>query len=122
MSSAILERPGRALLSVLFVAAAALASPTLASACPPPSSPPQPQAQSPAQALNPQAAVPALHYRSAFKAYRPKREQALAAWPLVNEEVRRAGGWRAYAGQGDAAAASEHEQHPHHTPTAQVKK
>ncbi len=99
MSSANLERPGRALYLLIVLAATALASPTVASACPPSAPAPQAAPQSPVQALNPQAAVPALHYRSAFKTYRPNREQKPAAWPLDNEEVRRAGGWRAYASQ-----------------------
>ncbi|RQO61161.1 hypothetical protein DBR47_07950 [Paucibacter sp. KBW04] len=122
MSSAFLEHPGRALHSVLIVVAvAALASPTLASACPPNA----PEPLSPAQALNPQAAVPALHYRSAFKTYRPMREQTPAAWPLVNEEVRRAGGWRAYASEAETAsppAQAQQQQHHHHKPDAEVKK
>lgn len=120
MSSANLELPGRALHSVLIVvAAAALASPTLASACPPNA----PEPLSPAQALNPQTAVPALHYCSAFKTYRPNREQTPAAWPLVNEEVRRASGWQAYASEVEAAPRpAQAHQHHHHTPDVEVKK
>jgi hypothetical protein len=41
---------------------------------------------------NPAAAVPALNYNSAFAGYRGYREEPLAPWRGVNEEVTRAGG------------------------------
>jgi hypothetical protein len=40
----------------------------------------------------PEARVPALTYQSAFQDYRPYREQELAPWREVNEEVARVGG------------------------------
>jgi hypothetical protein len=40
----------------------------------------------------PEARVPAVTYRSAFQDYRPYREQELASWRAVNEEVARVGG------------------------------
>ena len=41
---------------------------------------------------DPAAAVPAIRYESAFEGYRPYREQPLADWRGVNEEVAGAGG------------------------------
>ena len=40
----------------------------------------------------PDAKVPPVTYRSVFEDYRPYREQELAPWRQVNEEVARAGG------------------------------
>lgn len=40
----------------------------------------------------PDAKVPPAIYRSVFEDYRPYREQELAPWREVNEEVARAGG------------------------------
>jgi hypothetical protein len=40
----------------------------------------------------PEARVPALTYQSAFQEYRPYREQELASWRAVNDEVARVGG------------------------------
>ena len=40
----------------------------------------------------PQAKVPAVTYQSAFQDYRSYREQELASWREVNEEVARVGG------------------------------
>jgi hypothetical protein len=40
----------------------------------------------------PEARVPAVTYQSAFQDYRPYREQELASWREVNEEVARVGG------------------------------
>lgn len=40
----------------------------------------------------PQARVPAVTYQSAFQDYRSYREQELASWREVNEEVARVGG------------------------------
>jgi hypothetical protein len=40
----------------------------------------------------PETRVPALTYQSAFEDYRPYREQELAPWREVNEEVARVGG------------------------------
>ena len=40
----------------------------------------------------PDAKVPPVTYRSAFEDYRPYREQGLAPWREVNEEVARVGG------------------------------
>lgn len=41
---------------------------------------------------NPQATVPAPAYNSAFAGYRPLREDTLAPWREVNDEVARIGG------------------------------
>jgi hypothetical protein len=40
----------------------------------------------------PHARVPAVTYQSAFQDYRSYREQELASWREVNEEVARVGG------------------------------
>lgn len=40
----------------------------------------------------PGAKVPPVTYRSAFEEYRPYREQEIASWRAVNEEVARVGG------------------------------
>jgi hypothetical protein len=40
----------------------------------------------------PEVRVPAATYESAFRDYRPYREQELASWREVNEEVARVGG------------------------------
>jgi hypothetical protein len=40
----------------------------------------------------PEAKVPPVPYRSVFEDYRPYREQELASWRQVNEEVGRIGG------------------------------
>jgi len=41
---------------------------------------------------DPQAAVPAPAYTSAFAGYRPLRDEPLAPWREVNDEVARVGG------------------------------
>jgi hypothetical protein len=46
----------------------------------------------PADAANASAPAPQVTYDSVFKRYVPFREQPLASWPDVNEEVARAGG------------------------------
>lgn len=61
------------------------------------------------QALNAQTTVSETAYESAFKGYRPYQEDEVRAWPSVNDEVGRIGGWRAYAReamQGHAANAA----------------
>lgn len=47
-------------------------------------------------------------YRSAFVDYRPFKEQPLALWRQVNDQVGQIGGWQAYAreGQGGPVAGS----------------
>ncbi len=40
----------------------------------------------------PEVRVPPVHYRSAFEDYRPYREQKIAPWREVNDEVARVGG------------------------------
>lgn len=49
-------------------------------------------ASSPAVAASTEVAVPAAQYRSAFEGYRPFREEPVADWRAVNEEVGRVGG------------------------------
>lgn len=55
--------------------------------------------------MNPQAAVPPVVYRSVLPAPRALDEPAAGDWPALNEQVRRVGGWRAYARQGLPAPA-----------------
>ena len=45
-----------------------------------------------ASVLDPQAKVPPVEFRSAFKDYRPFSEQELSDWRSANEEVGAAGG------------------------------
>lgn len=60
---------------------------------------------------DPQAAVAAPAYASAFAGYRPLRDEALASWREVNDEVARVGGHigmfgGAHAGHGAHTAPS----------------
>jgi hypothetical protein len=57
-----------------------------------PSAPAQHQPAAAADATRPAAAAPRAGYRSAFEDYVPWREQPLASWREVNDEVARAGG------------------------------
>lgn len=70
-----------AALSIAFMAAAAHAMP-------------QPSRADPA---DPQAAVPAVSYRSPLREYQRIGEQPVGDWRALNDRVRAIGGWRAYA-------------------------
>lgn len=50
------------------------------------------QQQAKPQAADPAAPAPAAKYESAFSGYRGYREEPLATWRDVNDEVARAGG------------------------------
>lgn len=50
--------------------------------------------------------VPPVLYQSPFRDYRPLGEDKPIPWKAANDEVARIGGWRAYAKQAQAAAAS----------------
>ena len=50
------------------------------------------QQQAKPQAADPAAPAPAAKYESAFSGYRGYREEPLATWREVNDEVARAGG------------------------------
>ena len=67
-----------------------------------PPSPP-PRAADPTHA---QAEVPAALHRSAFAGYRRHAEAAPTAWKDANDTVTRIGGWRTYAREAAAPAAS----------------
>lgn len=56
--------------------------------------------------LNPQAAVPPRVYRPVLPPARALDEPSAGDWPALNEQVRRVGGWRAYARQGLPPAVS----------------
>jgi hypothetical protein len=58
----------------------------------------------------PAAKVPPLTYRSAFDEYRPYREQELASWREVNEEVARVGGHAGVVKAGENAAKPQAEK------------
>jgi len=63
----------------------------------------------PARAADPthaQAEVPAALHRSAFAGYRRHAEAAPTAWKDANDTVTRIGGWRTYAREAAAPAAS----------------
>jgi hypothetical protein len=68
-----------------------------------------PSATRPRAAADPshtQAEVPAALYRSAFAGYRRHAEAAPTAWKDANDTVTRIGGWRTYAREAAAPAAS----------------
>ncbi len=83
--------------AVLAVVAGAADAQTAAPASTPPRRPTRPTAQ---------AEVPAAQYRSAFAGYRRHAEAAPTAWKDANDTVTRIGGWRAYAREAAAPAAS----------------
>jgi hypothetical protein len=74
--------------------------------------------------LDPRAAVPPLHHRSALAAYRAVQDSKPTAWREANDTTARVGGWRAYARQAQAsdgaslpampAAATPAGHGPHH--------
>lgn len=47
--------------------------------------------------LDRQAATTGTAYDSAFKRYRPYKDEDVRSWQEVNDEVGRIGGWQAYA-------------------------
>lgn len=51
---------------------------------------------------NPQAAVPAVTYRSPLADYRRNGDQPVGNWRDLNDRVRAIGGWRAYAREANA--------------------
>jgi hypothetical protein len=83
--------------ALLAVFAAAAAAQTAA----PPSAPTRA-----ADPTNPQAQVPAALHMSAFAGYRRHAEPAPTAWKEANDTVTRIGGWRTYAREAAAPAAS----------------
>ncbi len=50
--------------------------------------------------------VPPIRYQSPFRDYKPLGEDKPIPWKAANDEVGRIGGWRAYAKEAQAAAAS----------------
>ena len=58
-------------------------------------------------ALDPNAKVPPLEYRSAFEGYRPFTDQELANWRRSNEEVGAAAGHAGKPGQGTGQQSSK---------------
>jgi hypothetical protein len=60
-----------------------------------------------ADPANPQAQVPPARHESAFAGYRRHAEAAPSAWKDANDTVTRIGGWRTYAREAAAPAASE---------------
>ena len=87
----------RLALVVLAVVAGAADAQTVA----PPSMPPR--AADPTDA---QAEVPAALHKSTFADYRRHAEAAPTAWKDANDTVTRIGGWRTYAREAAAPAAS----------------
>jgi hypothetical protein len=69
-------------------------------------------------AADPAAAVPPVRYESAFAGYRPYREQPLADWRGVNEEVVAAGGHIGIFGGASGHARHGAGQTPSPTPAA----
>lgn len=60
------------------------------------------QQQSRANPADPEVAAPSPQYRSAFDGYRPFRDEKLAPWRDVNDEVGRVGGHIGIFGGGHA--------------------
>lgn len=74
------------------------------------------------RSLDAQAAVSEIAYESAFKGYRPYREDEVRSWPSANEEVSRIGGWQAYAREAaDAHPADSGAASPGETTDHQMK-
>ena len=67
----------------------------------------------PTQSGNAMADLPAVVYRSALSGYRPFRDEKISSWQASNDNVARAGGWRAYARE-----VREPESAPRDTPAA----
>lgn len=68
--------------------------------------------------LDADAAAAPTPYDSAFKRYRPYKEEEVRSWQAVNEEVGRIGGWQTYAreaAQGQEANAASNDPHAGHT-------
>jgi hypothetical protein len=63
------------------------------------------------------AAVPPLAYRSALADYRRLADTPPADWKAANQAVERIGGWRAYAREAQAGAASAPAAAPSVAPT-----
>jgi hypothetical protein len=84
-------RSARVLLPAAFLILFALAGAAEMSS---PSPVPQPAKADPLDASVP---VPLSGHESAFRRYRPNRDEALRSWKDANDEVARIGGWRAYA-------------------------
>lgn len=59
----------------------------------------------------PEARVPAVTYRSAFEDYRPYREQEVAPWREVNDEVARIGGHLGILKEADKKQPVERHSH-----------
>lgn len=66
----------------------------------------------PAQATDANARVPSPAYNSAFSGYQPYREQRLAPWRDLNDEVHRAGGHIGIFGGAAGTAGKPPAQHP----------
>ena len=72
----------------------------------------EPIATPPAADAN--ARVPETQYRSAFTGYQPFREQKLAPWRELNDEVHKAGGHIGIFGGGAGTRAAPPAQPPEH--------
>jgi len=59
----------------------------------------------------PEARVPAVTYRSAFEGYRPYRDQEVAPWREVNDEVARIGGHLGVLKEADKKQPVERHSH-----------
>ncbi len=74
----------------------------------------QERAAAPPTAANAAAPVPPSHYDSAFTGYRPYREQKLAPWRELNDEVHKAGGHIGIFGAAPGASAAPVPHPPGH--------
>jgi hypothetical protein len=98
-------------LAAALAGLATLALPALGQAAAPTSAPRPPPAPersraAPADPLDAKAPVPAAAYRSPLANYRRWADNPVGSWREANETTLRAGGWRAYAREAEAANAA----------------
>ncbi len=70
------------------------------------------QERKPALVSDPAARVPDVRYQSAFDGYQPYREQKLAPWRELNDEVHKAGGHIGIVGGASGATGKPAAPHP----------
>ena len=68
----------------------------------------EPNTPKPASAADAGARVPETRYESAFSSYQPYREQKLAPWRSVNDDVHKAGGHLGVVGGASGKPAVQH--------------
>ena len=72
--------------------------------------------------LDPQAAVPAVTYRSPLAGYKRHAQEPVASWQKSNETVNRIGGWRAYTREAARELSAPPPAVPPHSHSGQTPK